>query len=138
LVANLWREITRAFASIGLETLFMKRALIAAVLVACFYCATSSAMAEGIDDFEGCKEAAKLSTTAPNPIRTGYCMGVVAALMFSLPAVGRIVCLPKGVTLGQGAKVLVKYMDDHPEELQERTEQLAARALMKAWPCPRQ
>jgi hypothetical protein len=133
-VANLWREITRAVASIGLETLFMKRALIAAVLVAC---ATSSAMANGIDDLAGCREAANLKTTAPNDLRAGYCMGVVAGLMMMMPAVGGIVCLPKGVTLGQGTKVLVKYMDDHPEELHNRTAELAARAFVKAWPCSR-
>jgi hypothetical protein len=41
------------------------------------------------------------------------------------------------VTTGQGLKVLVKYIDDHPEELHERTALLATRAFVKAWPCSR-
>ena len=68
--------------------------------------ATSSAMADGIDDFEGCRAAANLSTTAANALRAGFCMGIVEGLMWSLPGWG-VVCLPKGVTTGQGLKVLL-------------------------------
>jgi hypothetical protein len=65
----------------------------------------------------------------------GYCTGIVEAVLF-LPMWGtNLYCTPKGVTVGQGMKVLVKYMNDHPEELHERTMQLAARAFQKAWPC---
>ena len=65
-------------------------------------------------------------------------MGIVEGLMWSLPvAADKILCEPKGVNLEQELKVLVKNMDDHPEELQERTEQLATSAFIKAWPCPR-
>jgi hypothetical protein len=53
------------------------------------------------------------------------------------PAGGGVVCLPKGVITEQGLKVLVKYMDDHPEKLHDRTAELAFRAFVKAWPCSR-
>ena len=89
---------------------------------------TSSAMADGNDDLAGCKAA-----TGPD---AAFCMGIVEGLMWSLPGWG-VVCLPKGVTTEQGLKVLVKYMDDHPEELHEKTAELAARAFVKAWPCSR-
>jgi hypothetical protein len=46
-------------------------------------------------------------------------------------------CLPQGVTTGQALKVLVKYMDDHPEQLHEKTAWVAAKALHEAWPCAR-
>ena len=62
--------------------------------------------------------------------------GFVEGLMWSLPGWG-VVCLPKGVTTEQGLKVLVKYMEDHPEELHDRTAELAFRAFVKAWPCSR-
>jgi hypothetical protein len=117
----------------------MKRALIAAVLVAC---ATSPAMAAtGTDDVEGCRFAANGSKTSDYDLvyGAGLCTGIVEGLMWSLPvAANKLLCKPKGVTLEQSLKVLVKYMDDHPEELQERTEQLATSAFIKAWPCPQQ
>jgi hypothetical protein len=90
--------------------------------------ATSSAMADGIDDLPGCKAATGRDA--------GFCMGIVEGLMWSLPGWG-VVCLPKGVTTGEGLKVLVKYMEDHPEELHDRTAELAFRAFVKAWPCSR-
>jgi hypothetical protein len=119
----------------------MKRVLIAAVLAACFYRAPSSAMAgAGIDDLAGCRAAADGSKTSDYGLvfASGLCMGIVEGLMWSLPvAANKILCKPKGVTLEQELKVLVKYMDDHPEELQELTTQLATSAFIKAWPCPR-
>jgi Rap1a immunity proteins len=98
--------------------------------------ATSSVMANGIDDFEGCKAAATERIPVDVALKAGFCTGIVEGLMWSLPGWG-IVCLPKGVITGQGLKVLVKYMDDHPEELHERTAELAFRAFAKAWPCSR-
>ena len=83
--------------------------------------ATLSAMADGIDDLPGCKAATGRDA--------GFCMGIVEGLMWSLPGWG-VVCLPKGVTTEQGLKVLVKYMDDHPEELHDRTAELAFRAFV--------
>jgi hypothetical protein len=63
-------------------------------------------------------------------------MGIVEGLMWSLPP--DVMCSPKGVTIGQSVKVLAKYLDDHPEELQKPIAELAARAFVKAWPCSRQ
>ena len=108
----------------------MVRALLVALVL---LGATSSAMADGIDDLAGCKAATGRDAGARD---AGFCMGIVEGLMWSLPGWG-VVCLPKGVTTGQGLKVLVKYLDDHPEELHERTAELAFRAFVKAWPCSR-
>lgn len=44
-------------------------------------------------------------------------------------------CLPDGVTQGQVAKVVVKYMDDHPEKLHLRAEILVINSLIAAFPC---
>jgi hypothetical protein len=106
------------------EISMVRAFLVALVLLG----ATSSAMADGIDDLAGCKAATERDA--------GFCMGIVEGLMWSLPGWG-VVCLPKGVTTGQGLKVLVKYMEDHPEELHDRTAELAFRAFVKAWPCSR-
>ena len=39
------------------------------------------------------------------------------------------------VTAEQATRVLLKYMDAHPEETHERAEPLAVAAFRTAWPC---
>ena len=97
--------------------------------------ATSSAMAatnSATSSGAGCRTANERSVI--DKVDAGFCSGIVEGTMWSLQ-IAKLVCLPNGMTLGQGLKVLVKYMDDHPEELHEKTAELAARAFVKAWPC---
>jgi hypothetical protein len=107
--------------------------------------ATSSAMADatsspasGAAAIEGCRAADTGRTTTVDRVLfdAGFCMGIVAGTMWGLQLTD-LVCLPKGVTIGQGLKVLIRYMDDHPEELDKETAELVARASVKAWPCSR-
>jgi Rap1a immunity proteins len=44
-------------------------------------------------------------------------------------------CVPKDVTLGQTVRVVVKYMDDHPEETHQSFVAFVYDATRKAWPC---
>ncbi len=44
-------------------------------------------------------------------------------------------CLPDGASSSQVAKVIVKYANDHPEELHLPAVLLVANALLKAFPC---
>jgi hypothetical protein len=46
------------------------------------------------------------------------------------------VCMPEGVTYGQMVKVVVKYLNDHPEELHHPAALLTLNALIGAFPCP--
>ena len=47
-----------------------------------------------------------------------------------------IVCLPKnGVTNVQGARIIVKYLTDHPEQLHELAITIAFVAFVEAFPC---
>jgi Rap1a immunity proteins len=64
----------------------------------------------------------------------GYCMGAVAAIIRVDPST----CPPKDSTIGQGVRVVVKYIDSRPERLHEDFNDLAAEALRIAWPCPAQ
>ena len=112
----------------------MVRALLVALVL---LGATSSAMAAATSATSsgvGCRAANERS--AIDRVDAGFCSGIVEGTMWSLPGWG-VVCLPKGVTTGQGLKVLIKYMEDHPEELHDRTAELAFRAFVKAWPCSR-
>jgi hypothetical protein len=90
----------------------------------------------GAADVDGCRASANGNVTNEVYFAAAYCFGVVDAVLWMIsPGIGDILCKPKGVTTTQGLQVLVKYMDDHPEELNERTIQLAERAFLKAWPC---
>jgi hypothetical protein len=44
-------------------------------------------------------------------------------------------CIPKGVTMGQQIAVVVKFVDEHPEDMHLDFIFLAYEALLKAWPC---
>jgi hypothetical protein len=45
------------------------------------------------------------------------------------------VCPAKDSTYEQGTRVVVKYLQDHPEELHMKSSALVERALAKAFPC---
>ena len=42
----------------------------------------------------------------------------------------------KGVTFKQNAKIVVKYLDDHPERMNNDFTLLVVSAFDQAWPCP--
>jgi len=65
-----------------------------------------------------------------------YCQGMVSGVGDLLSAVGWA-CAPGGVNLGQVTRVVYKYLQEHPTELQERDTVLVSRALERAWPCPK-
>ncbi len=44
-------------------------------------------------------------------------------------------CAPDGIQVGQAVRVVVKYLQDHPEQLHARGIVLAVAALQKAFPC---
>jgi Rap1a immunity proteins len=45
-------------------------------------------------------------------------------------------CPPPRVALGQNLKIVVKYWDDHPEQMNDDFTLLAVRAFNQVWPCP--
>jgi hypothetical protein len=45
------------------------------------------------------------------------------------------VCIPKAATMGQRVAVVVKYIDEHPEDLHLEFWSLAREALRASWPC---
>ncbi len=70
----------------------------------------------------------------------GLCVGfamAVAGLASWLPYDAPAACFMETVTLGQLRDIMVKYLDDHPEELHYSATSLAAKAFAKAFPCPK-
>jgi hypothetical protein len=90
----------------------------------------------------GCEEFAnKGSNTNPTLIfNSGYCVGIIEGLMqkAQTPAgvqVGLPICGPATSTVGQAVLVVIKYMNDNPQELHESFMKVALHALVKTWPC---
>ena len=76
---------------------------------------------------------------------SGWCLGFIhgngATLDFAQGYYGKNdspYCIPDGVTNGQVAHVIVKYLEDHPERLHESDIGLVFHALRAAFPCKRQ
>jgi len=63
--------------------------------------------------------------------KQGFCGGTIDALVWSNLGV----CAPEGVSLVEGVKVVVKYIDDRPQRQNENFKALALEALQTAWPC---
>lgn len=67
----------------------------------------------------------------------GDCGGTIDTLLFlgkALPD-GFKVCRPKGATGSQAGRIVVLYMQSHPQDLHQPFRALAMIALHEAWPC---
>lgn len=115
------------------------------VLLAALVIASCSASAEEYStqralsaDFilPACKESPSSSQ-----MMQGMCIGEIETLYLlafgnSLAPKAKF-CPPNGATIGQSRAVVIKYLDDRPEELHTPFLLLAIDALQKAWPCPK-
>jgi hypothetical protein len=63
--------------------------------------------------------------------RDGWCRGIVAGVSDASPKV----CPDANVIHGQAVRVVLKYLQDHPEELHVNGSALAEKALARAFPC---
>jgi hypothetical protein len=61
---------------------------------------------------------------------TGYLMGWLSGYTWD-----KLLCLPSGVTLEQLVRVVVQYVQDHPQRLHERSNGLIHDAIQTAFPC---
>jgi hypothetical protein len=80
-----------------------------------------------------CKAVATRDDAHTDTPWEGYCLGIVEALMWANPDYR--VCRPPAVPVGQGVRVVVRYLDQHPERLHLNFKDLAVEAFREAWPC---
>jgi hypothetical protein len=69
---------------------------------------------------------------------SGMMQGMTNTIIFfdAFQVTQNIVCLPEnGISNGQAAKVVIKYLQEHPEQLHVADSGLAFLALMDAFPC---
>lgn len=65
----------------------------------------------------------------------GACYGFIRAVK-QLGEIGERTCPPEEVTYGQAQKIVIKYLNDHPETLHQSASVLVLKALSDAFPCP--
>ena len=68
----------------------------------------------------------------------GYCIGLVSGVSATANYAGDIplVCEPDGqITTGQEVRIVVKFLQDHPEQLHGLDSSLVFAALQTAFPC---
>lgn len=69
-----------------------------------------------------------------------YCAGFLHAIVDVTAATNDRnlkTCTPEGITIGQAARVLVKWLKANPEQLHQPDTALAIIALQVAYPCPK-
>ena len=92
-----------------------------------------------------CNSAVRLMDTGIAPkdqMELGFCLGLLQGITMSsrLAAADSdkapVMCLPAdGIENGQAARVVVRYLQDHPERLHHEEFVLAVAALRNAFPC---
>jgi hypothetical protein len=88
-----------------------------------------------------CRDAItnKAPTMSSDAVMQGMCVGIVDALDFlmsELPADKEYrSCPPSDATLKQTVQVVLKYIDERPERMNESFKKLAIEAIREAWPC---
>lgn len=94
----------------------------------------------GNDMATGCRSFLKSSVPGKEQFDAGVCggymLGVVGGFLVGRGDKDGGFCIPEeGYTVEQGAKVMMKYFDKHPEQLNEEIIVLWARAFQQAFPC---
>ena len=103
--------------------------IVVAISLGLFYSATgASAGGTANEMMPGCRE---FLTDGSNFYLQGFCAGILAGLSYT-DSHG---CVPNAVTTGQVVRVVVKYIDSHPERMHEDFGALALEALRSAFPC---
>lgn len=77
--------------------------------------------------------------STPQLMEAGNCLTYIEGFLdgYALGAVGGspIACLPEDVTVGQVARIVVKWMKDHPEKLNDAAPVCVLAALYNSFPC---
>lgn|SRR5665213_260850 len=74
-----------------------------------------------------------------NTFLAGACFGTIEAIIKfeRLFPPGVKACPPTGITRVQAVQAVIKYLDNHPADLDKEFAGLAMDALRDAWPCPK-
>lgn len=82
---------------------------------------------------QGCEDAISNRAT----FLAGVCAGIIEGLRFGGPTLdkGLAFCVPNNIARGQAIRVVLKFMNEHPQDLHEDFIVLASVSLLNIWPC---
>jgi len=111
----------------------MKNIFICAMLVFSGY-----AFADGNSLLKNCKALDSQDTR--NLMGIGLCAGYLQGVsdlngFYEVSKLPTFFCMPDKVSYGQKAKVVIKYLEDHPEKLHEIDGGLVLSSFVDAFPC---
>ena len=77
--------------------------------------------------------------TREEAVYAGECAGIVSVLLTAGSSLDEKIrlCAPREANVMQGARVVLKYLGNHPKHLHLSAVDLAMAAFREAWPCPR-
>lgn len=122
----------------------MKKILVVMVLLLSISCFAFAAELTGTDLLQGCNSLTKAlekdNLTKEDYDSIHFWSGYLEGFLDTMPAAGAIpYCLPEdGLSYGQLAMVIHKYLNNNPELLDKEPSALILLALMKAFPCNKQ
>jgi hypothetical protein len=89
-----------------------------------------------------CRDAVnnKAPALTMDAILQGMCVGIVDGIEFTMSEYppdekDLAVCPPNDLTLKEIVLVVIKYIDERPERMNENFKKLAIEAIHDAWPC---
>jgi len=74
-----------------------------------------------------------MKNTITDSMDVGECIGAIKTFLVLSYELG--FCRPETVTVGQMARVFVKYLEENPDKLHQGFALLAHEAFLKTWPC---
>lgn len=124
----------------------MKAWIGAVVLVGAL--ASGAVMAKARDGNELLSQCQTAIRANPNvdpseALDAGLCLGLVQGVRQTMEIYAEVLpkeertCIPDGMTNGQGMRVVVKYLEDHPKTLHYSSTVLTMAAYRGAYPCPK-
>jgi hypothetical protein len=121
----------------------MKRIILLAVVIA-VASLPAYAQSKGMDTTDGLVSACRLysslqafgNANSDKYTQAGFCIGYMAGFAHaSSLATTPTFCLPPTINLGEVVRAFVKYVDEHPQELNVSAKVSVSHALQSAYPC---
>jgi hypothetical protein len=118
---------------------------IALVMVLCTFWSSSPAKETGNDILEACTEAMKSGNEPQDHWKSGFCWGYINGLTAMEDFAQFLIkqdkfasfpfCFQREMTYGQMVRVVVSYLEEHPETLHRPAAFLVLEAFTEAFPC---
>lgn len=100
--------------------------------------------ADGNQLLEHCSATLNENSSSEDYQRASFCRGLLWGVVMThstlvaLKNSDKYFCLPKGIIINQGAKIVVKYLNEHPAFLHKGDVALVISAFADAFPCDNQ